>query len=185
MGFKISWLAVQGADRAAMLDHLGLADTGEVDQANEAPFSVADLPTGWTIVWANDFDYADDQRASRLSALGPTLSVQLHEGVMYAQARYYTFGERRWSIVYDSDEDKIDQDGALPVQAAEIEAACRAEQAAADAAGEPVSHLFDFPLRVAKSLCGFRHDNQLVNEVVPVFTVAAAPGKPPHRRWWS
>ncbi|MBX9814392.1 MAG: hypothetical protein K2X76_06800 [Sphingomonas sp.] len=159
MGFKISWLAVRGVDPAAMLDRLGLIDTGVLDEVNESPFSVAALPGGWVILWANDFEYADDRRALTLSVLGETIAVQLHEGVMYAEARGYGQGERRWSIVYDPDVDDVSRTGTPPAQMAAIEAACRARQAAED---ENVSHLFDVPLEVAASLCGFSHDAGLV-----------------------
>lgn len=37
---------------------MGLDDTGQPDDANEAPFSAAEPPGGSTVIWSDDFAYA-------------------------------------------------------------------------------------------------------------------------------
>ena len=46
----------------------------QTDEANEAPFSVAYLPSGWSIIWSNVFEYAsrpDTVRRSSASSIAP------------------------------------------------------------------------------------------------------------------
>jgi hypothetical protein len=52
-GYSISW-TVYGRPHEEILSRLGLQDSGESDEANEAPVSGAQLPTGWYVVFLND-----------------------------------------------------------------------------------------------------------------------------------
>jgi hypothetical protein len=43
MGFRISWIGFQGAGKADVLAMFGGVDSGIPDEANEAPFSIAEI----------------------------------------------------------------------------------------------------------------------------------------------
>lgn len=102
MGFHISWIAFKGLKKAEALDIAGLRDTGTQDEANESPFSCAELPTGWTILFSNDFDYASPERAEAFAAKDAMLSCQIHEGIMYSGVRFHDHGHYIWSVSHFS-----------------------------------------------------------------------------------
>ncbi|WP_026018376.1 hypothetical protein [Komagataeibacter europaeus] len=54
MDFDMSYYKFHGVDRAALLDALGLCDTGEPDPDDEAPYAIADLPNGWFVIRTNN-----------------------------------------------------------------------------------------------------------------------------------
>ena len=53
MGYRIAWVGFEGLDRASCLTLTAMHDTTRLDEANEAPFSLASLPTGWTSLFSN------------------------------------------------------------------------------------------------------------------------------------
>lgn len=174
MGFRISWLASQGG-KEQLLSSLGLVDTGEQDEANEAPLSVAALPGDWVVVWANDETFANDDRAVMLSRNGhPILAVYVNETCMHSTATLFTNGETTWRLHHEGDEriEFFEKVGELPAEADAIEAALRAQQAEEDAGTAEVDYLFDIPLTVAQSVCGFKHDRFSFEWGEPHFTVA-------------
>ena len=69
MGFSISWLGFKALSKAEILRRTGFRDTGAYDEANESPFSLAELPNGWTILFSNDFDYGAGEHLIGLSSL--------------------------------------------------------------------------------------------------------------------
>lgn len=159
MGFRISWLAVEGLEKPEMLDQLGLCDTGKPDPHNEAPFSAAALPTGWSVLWANDEGYVTAERAARLSARAQVLAVTVDETCMHCHVRSFENGSERWRLWHEGDEviDHLGRIGEPPPDAAIIEAEQRVLQEA-EGPGAEVDFLFDIPTRLAERLCGFKHD---------------------------
>jgi hypothetical protein len=67
VGFRISWIGFDGKGRTSALEMVGLRDTGEPDEANEAPFSGAEIPGGWFILFSHDFQFASRERLAQLS----------------------------------------------------------------------------------------------------------------------
>ena len=61
MGYKISWIGFQGQSKPQVLDLIGGTDTEVVDEANEADFSVAEIPDAWTMLFSNDFDFVSEK----------------------------------------------------------------------------------------------------------------------------
>lgn len=175
MGFRISLLAAK-AGKAAVLARLGLIDTGQVDEANEAALSAAELPNGWTIVWANDCDWADAARLDGLTPPPSVVTLMVHEGVMAADLRVND-GAGQWSVGYG-----VEREGELtgnwPASFAPIVAEAQ-ECVKQDEDGE-VDHLFDVPVAIMEAITGHRYDS--VSEAP--FTIVE--GTPVTKRaWWK
>ena len=102
MGFKISWIGFSGTTKAGALEKVGLTDTGEADEFNEEPFSGAEIPGGWFIVFANDFQFVSPQRLARLSGDCRVIACQVHEGIMFSAAYGYERGDRVWELAHDA-----------------------------------------------------------------------------------
>jgi hypothetical protein len=158
MGFKIVWLAFQGLDKAQLLERLGMTDTGEPDEVCEAPFSLCEGPTGWMILFANDFGFGDKAQIAALSADSRVLLCRIHEGLMFSRAALYENGAQTWAVTHDAQEGLHDLhiSGAPPEPLDAIRERLTGAQNA-DETGE-VDFIFDIPVELAQSLTGYRHD---------------------------
>lgn len=186
MGFRIAWLATKGPGKDAMLETFDLRDTGEDDEANEAPFSIAELPTGWTILWSNDEDFFAEENAAALSRVAPVILVHVNETCMHSTATGFEAGNRVWRVHHEGDEviDHLEKMGSLPDGADTIEADLRASQTVEDAGEQSVDFLFDIPLEIAKSQCGFKHDEFAFEWGEPEFTAVESRSTPPAPTGW-
>lgn len=70
MSFSISWIAVKGLNRQAILSALGLKESGRAGNRDRARFSCAKVRGGWTLIYATEFDFASPERLSALSTGG-------------------------------------------------------------------------------------------------------------------
>lgn len=177
MGFKISWLAAGGVHKAALLAALGFCDTHDEDEANEAPFSAADLGNGWSLIWSNDPEWVTDDLLARSPSRGRSVAVRLHEGVMWAEA-FGVEGTGPWRVVHDAEEGltHLEVEG-VPPSFELIRDRLFAKQAADEE--EMVDHVFDVPLTVAAELTGFRHDDwEMPHGERPRFTKVVATAIP-------
>ncbi len=103
MGFSVSWLGFENVAKANVLARFGLRDAGLADGANEALFSIAQLPTGWTILFVNDFAFGSDSAMlSELSQRGRVVACQVEEHAMVSAARAYLQGQEEWAVAHDS-----------------------------------------------------------------------------------
>lgn len=174
MGFSISWIAFQNRSKADVLAELGLADTGEPDEANESPISGAELPTGWYVLFFNDHahPFAGDASLQRFSAQGAVLGCHVEEHVMVSDSVLYENGVRRWRATHDAQQkrDHLAVEGTLPAALAEIQAQCLKawEEAGGKEAG--YDYVFEVPLELAKRLCGYKHDEVEFEWGEPEFT---------------
>jgi hypothetical protein len=160
MGFRISWLAAKGLSKSALFAHFGLHDTGVVDEANESPFSVAELPTGWTVLWSNDQKFANIERATELSRLAPVISCMVNETVMFSSANYFEDGTYKWFVGHNAQEGMFDLqiEGDLPSQFEDIRTSLMQQQDSEGGDAADVDFIFDIPLELARTVCGFKHD---------------------------
>jgi hypothetical protein len=170
VGFKISWIGFDGKGKAGALDMLGLQETGEPDEANEAPFSGAEFPGGWFILFSNDFGFVSPERLTRLSADCRIVACQVHEGVMVSAAYGYERGSCMWELAHDAQQgiDDLSVSGLPPPSFASIRQ--RLTQAQETAVGGDVDYIFDIPVEVAAAVCKYRHDQWQYEWGVPQFT---------------
>ena len=79
MGFSISWIAFKGKSKDAVLALLDLTDSGEIDEANEAPTSGATLPNGWYVVFFADYDFVSPGRLAKFSVGCDLVACQIED----------------------------------------------------------------------------------------------------------
>jgi hypothetical protein len=180
MGFSISWVAFEGLDKPEALARLGLEDTDRPDDANRAPFSCAQLPTGWTILISNDFDFASDERLKALSEGVQVLGGRVEEHIMHCATSAWRDGRPSWRIVHDSSVGlrHLDADGALPDTFETARASALAELAEDGGDDSEVDYVFDVPVEVAAAVCGWRHDQWKFDWGEPRFTAVRDPARP-------
>jgi hypothetical protein len=173
MGFSISWVAFKNLSKAEVLKRGGFRDSGTEDEANEAPFSFAELPSGWVILFSNDFDYGDAEHLVRLSSGAMVLSCQVEEHVMFSAVHCYSNGREAWSVWHNSTRGRYDLStrGTPPAELAPIKIRLNAKQNESGGATSDVDHTFDIPVELAAELTGYRHDRMQFDRGRPIFTV--------------
>lgn len=174
MGYSISWIAVYGKAKADIFEQLHVRDTGEIDEANDAPISGAELPTGWYVLFLNDFTHPLVEPAA-LRALSDGCTViacQVEEHVMSSASCCYKDGKHEWSMTHDSNKGLYDLDvvGTAPDFYSALHAANLKKQQ--DEGGEMarVDYIFDIPVAAAERMCGYRYDQWKFDWGEPTFT---------------
>ncbi len=175
MGFDISWIGFNGISRADCLNRLGMIATKRVDEANEEPFSLAQLPSNWLILFVNDFEFASDARLARLSKDATVIGCKISEGVMYSDAALFHAGKRLWAISHFGGKDPYDLkvEGTLPPEIEQVRSRLIAEQKAKAKALLPVDLIFDIPVEAARLVTSYRYDQWKFDWGEPVFNVLA------------
>jgi hypothetical protein len=157
-----SWVAVQGAAKAEVLDALGLVETAEevLPGSRSVPLSCAERPGGWLILFSEDFDWADRGRVLELSRFGLTVGCQFEDKVeMTSVACAARNGEELWRVFHANDpKHRLDVSGEPPREFTEIRDRLFREQEEDGGEDSGVDFIHDIPLEVAKVACGFRAD---------------------------
>jgi hypothetical protein len=160
MGFSISWLGFKALSKAEILRRTGFRDTGAYDEANESPFSLAELPNGWTILFSNDFDYGAGEHLIGLSEGAMIVACQAEEHIMFSAAHCCADSRESWSVWHDSERNRYDLStrGALPAELEPMRKRLIAKQDESGGARSHVDYIFDIPVELACELTGYRHD---------------------------
>lgn len=133
------------------------------DEAVEWPdrIGVAELPNGWQqVVWNRDCDAALHPSLADLSRNGEAVACSIEAHVMVFEARGYSGGGEAWRVVRNPEEDfhHLEATGALPPAFAAIREEVFAQQAAEGGEDAGCDFICEAPIRLAESICGFRHD---------------------------
>lgn len=189
MGYSISWVAFKGISREAGLSRLLLTETQRTTSLGEAPCSGIALPGGWYLVVAKgcDSQVISTSFLSRLSADCEAVSGSVEEHVMYSAAEGWRNGNRDWRIAHDAQKARrhIECTGEAPDSYGKALDQARAEQDAEDAAEDEVDFYFEIPLQVAKTVVGFKHDEECEGVDYDRFTVIERVGSTAGRPWWK
>ena len=153
MGLNASWLAVQGGDRATVLEQLGLSEIGLTNDELESKYCCAELPTGWFLVFSNRGSLNPSRKAAALSRNGNVLVAEMVESVMYSRCSAWRNGQQIWDVEYNAEDDEADVSvsGEPPPEFAAIRARLSKEQDELDG----VDLLLDIPIELSASVCGF------------------------------
>lgn len=153
MSMNLSWMAIEGADEAAVLERLNLEIDEDPESDSEA-YHLTQLPNGWLVIVSLEGQEVFEYLAPLAAPDGFALASGMYETVMVSSAHGYRNGAQEWSVVHDPEVDGYDVriTGTPPRIFSEIY-----DELLADQGGETeqVDHLFDAPLRLAQALSGF------------------------------
>ena len=157
MGVTASWISVQGQDREAFLERLGLTKVGECSDHLIGDYTCTELPNGWFVVVANARRFELIPTLKSVSARGFVLGGQMVETVNFSQLCGYEGGAQVWSVVSDREVevDKVRVEGVPPSAFAEIHAE---KTKMLEAEPNPADYMFDLPLDLSVAVCSFRPD---------------------------
>jgi hypothetical protein len=164
MGFRISWLAIEGADKDTICERLGLKPTGRTSFAFDPndPIAVKQLPSGWMIVGFNEMyhELVRDEKVKRLSDGWTVMACNLCETTMCSSASLWKSSREIWSVYHFSEEDRpdLETEGDLPPAFTAIEQTYRALQAERDREGSDVDCMIEVPMALAKQITSFVPD---------------------------
>jgi hypothetical protein len=191
MGYSLSWAAVRGGRPDTVQKALALRSTGAREEFPESEITGAELPEGWYLVASqrDSLRLTEDEALSHLSQLGEVVVCFVEEHVMCSFAAGWQGGQRIWSVYHDSASGKgskgLEVKGQPPASFAAIRDKLLSEQAAAGGEKAGVDCLFDIPVELARSVTGFRHDQDTTGlsddafEVLVTTSVASQP-----KSWW-
>lgn len=196
MGYAVSWLAVKEEKSAAILQHLGLTITGEIDDYGEALLTGGALPSGWWVLFINECEYSFVQPPSlaSISAFGDVIACSIEEHVMWCKAELWRNGAQVWCVEHDAQQSlaHLHSSGSLPVEFSAIESESAQRQSEAGGRDAGVDYYFEVPLQTAKSIVGFKHDEStpgktpfvVLKKVVGDRAPVALP-ETPRKPWWK
>jgi hypothetical protein len=161
MSFHLSWIAVKGPSKGDVLATLGLAEAPADDDPSYFQHCVAELPSGWIIIVAEDFMYPTPKRMAAVSTGATAIACSIDERTMYSVARGYADGQAVWSVDHDGGQKGIyhlDVAGTPPPEFAAVRDRLKAQQEAEGGADGEVDYVFDVPACTIEALCGYRFD---------------------------
>jgi hypothetical protein len=152
---------------------MGFRDTGRVDEANEEPFSIAYLPSGWSIIWSNSFEYASRPDVIRRSSAAKMLGCHVEEHVMFSSCHAAQAGEMVWNVWHDAQKGIYDihSTGSVPKEFDGIAATQKEQQDAHGGSKSEVDYLIDAPIDLAAAITGYRYDRWRYTWGEPHFTI--------------
>jgi len=172
MGYSLSWLAVKGKSPQAVRDALSFHPTGECEEIPESAISAAETPNGWYLIVANRREQVtSDFLLKRLSESDcEIVTCFVEEHVMVSQATGWRDGKRTWLLNHDCQQGlrHLEVEGDLPQSFAAIRDGLLAKQTE-----ESCDYIFDIPVETARSLVGYRHDQDIPGMSGEVFQVLA------------
>jgi hypothetical protein len=180
-------LAVRGKDPAAITSSLALKARGEKAEYAEAMFTGRSLPSGWFLLVINQADhkFLAPESLSQLSQGSEIVASTIEEHVMVCTSEAWKDGVKVWHIEHNAQEsiDHINASGALPDVYAAIKSSLSKKQEEAGGKKADTDYFFDIPLQTAKSIVGFKHDEDsgLEDGSFEVFEGPAGSSKP----WWN
>jgi hypothetical protein len=150
VGYSISWIAFQGKGKDDVLSLMGLVDTGEADRTRRSPVSGAALPTGWYVLFFNEYSFITPGRLAKLSAGCVVVACEVEEHVGASASFLYKDGRHVWTVTHEPDAGSHDLsvDGDPPGVFPRVRDSVLREQ----------DHAFEIPVQLAAELCGYWHD---------------------------
>jgi len=114
----------------------------------------------WVILFSDDFDWADPERVLELSRFGLALGCQFEDKVeMASVACAARDGAELWRVSHVNDPwDRLDVSGEPPAALAAIRGEFFRKQEEDGGEKSGVDYVHEIPLELAKSVCGYRAD---------------------------
>ena len=162
MGYAISWLAMKGTSPETIAQELELAPTGKIAEYGESLFTARNLSSGWFLLVINkcEHDFIKPKSLTSLSSNSEVIACSIEEHVMVCTSELWRSGAQVWRIEHDAQKsiDHISKSGTLPDAYVEIEKDFAEQQERAGGKKADTDYFFEIPLKTAKSIVGFKHD---------------------------
>ena len=170
MGFSLSWIAVRGKSPQEIRNVLAFRQTGEREEFPESELTAAEAPNGWYLIVANRrMEVASDLKLQKLSESDcEVVTCIVEEHIMVSQASGWKNGSRTWFLNHDSQRGlrHLEVRGRLPEDFTAIR-----DELFASQTDESCDYIFDIPIETARSLTGYRHDQDIPGLIGEVFEV--------------
>jgi hypothetical protein len=184
MGVSIAWLAVKTHDPRSLYESLQVRPAGQPDEHCESPICGSAL-NGWFLLIARRCNHriVGDEFLADFSRSRDVVACSVEEHVMVSSAAGWRDGRCTWSIVHDAQEGMLNltTSGEPPEVFPQIRAELLAQQEAEGGTEAEVDLIFDIPLQVAKSIVGFKHDENTEWTDQTTFEAYQDTRKP----WWK
>lgn len=158
MGFHLSWIATKGIEKNDVLRHFELEASGEFEEVPESEWTFLNVQNGWNIFIWNETELLDSAAAALTDARtdAEAIIALVAEGAMVCVCSGWKAGKKIWSISHDSSKalTNLDFEGDLPDSFESLREKCEEAQTGTT----EVDYFFDVPLDVARSICGYKHD---------------------------
>ncbi len=174
MGTSLSYLAVKNLSREDLLKRLAIATTGDFNGFFETSYDSVDLQNGWYLVIDQEYgsDLFKPEILSQLSANTELVTCMVAEAVMCSDGTGWKDGKKIWSVHHVGDGDdnstNLTVEGEMPADFERIKKLLFAEQRAGDEDIDDddeddddfdrVDYIFEIPIELFRSICGFRYD---------------------------
>lgn len=194
MGWSCSWVAVRGKEPDTLLTALGLRLSGDREEIPESPWTCANLPGGWFLVFRSDHCEPENFKDAALKALSmdcELLRSSVEEHVMFCSTSYWARGNKVWEIAHDAQKGMhhLQSSGEPPPSFPGIRTKYFSEQEAEGGEKADVDLIFEIPLQVGVEFAGFRHDHDYPTAEENPFHVLVsnaieAPIRGGKKPWW-
>jgi hypothetical protein len=189
MGYSLSLLAVQCIDPNEPISKLGLVRAGRFCEYAREPISGNSLPENWYLLVfrGSGSRFLKPDILGPLSEAFPLVACSIDERVMFSSAELWEGGSRVWRAEHDSENGPIHlrTTGVLPAEFEAMAQACRDQRREEGGADAGVDYYFDIPLNAAKSIMGFKHDEDISGLHYDKFEVLDETGASKDRKpWW-
>ena len=175
MGFSLSWLAVKGKSSQAVLEELGFRSTGQHESIPESELTAVKMPNGWYLIVSQHTEQVvSDSLLRKLSASGCELvTCSVEEHVMVSKSSEWKDGRIYWVVSHDAQKGSQDLDyqGELPSDFNSIKDGLIAKKL------PDCDYIFDIPVETARSVVGYRYDQDVPGLNGDVFEVLSCSSK--------
>ncbi len=156
MGFSISWVGFRAIETPAVLRQLDLHITAPAEM-DDAPLLFAEMPSGWSIIFANDVEWASPDRMASLSVGREIIGVIVEEHTDIWAVFGYRDNHLQWTVVRQdgmATPPGLQVSGTIP----DVAKPCLTPEWQAKL--QPFDRQRE-PLDVAQAVTGFIHDRPL------------------------
>jgi hypothetical protein len=172
MGWSLSWAAIKGGTLETVCANMRVRPTGQREAEPESNTVGAQLPNGWYLVLLNR-NTIEVQVLKDLSRSGEVVYCFVEDHVMFSTASGWEGGKAVWSVTHDCEKGRfhLETKGVVPAALEGIQSTLVAQQNSAGGEKADVDYIYDIPAELAKSLTGFRHDEDVPGMSGEVFFV--------------
>jgi hypothetical protein len=190
MGYSLSWLAFRNLPSEIGLARLGLMPTGRKTKEAEAEISGGQMSNGWFLVIAPGCNnpLISETSLRSLSEGSSVVACSIEEHVMFSSSECWEDRVRIWTLKHDANQSirHLDIDGIPPSEYDRLRKEAQEQQDDEETGRGEVDFFFDVPLLLAKTITGFKHDDdipELRSDSLEVYRLNSSSGHP--RRWWQ